>query len=287
MDIGWVGEAGRFGGDVLAAMTVPVGAVIAGATSSAVTSIVWHCGRRRRLRRLLRRALVHPDPDRRVAALYVAGLDGLRHHLDLIVDCALTESADVVLTSLVDLVMDEEWGQDRDGLMAALRAWAEDFVAEQGRSRAPCLRGSPCPDAPAPHGCPANSIEVIELADYGFEPPKREGGSSRRSVKRAWARSGAAPEIDALEVVEALASRNGRARRRAAGARPTSPAEALAKPGDGDAIFDELVAEVLTLAKRGRSTPTPLRRAAGPRSSAVTPVAVRGTGAGVSAAAGQ
>jgi hypothetical protein len=238
-------------------MTIPMEAFVAGLVSCSITWIVCYRGRRRRLRRLLREASVHADPDRRVSALFVAALDGLRRHLDLVVDRALNETAEVVLSSLVDLVMDARWKDDRDGLVRAVRAWAEEWVAEQ---RTPS-GGGRCQRAGAiGRACGViDTIDALELVDSGdcVAPRATVGLPGGGAAIRAWVRCGGAPQIDALEVVEAVAGMNRRARKRSRtpGTNSSGPHGCT----DVDPILDDLIAEGLASMRLLRSTATPPR----------------------------
>jgi len=220
-----------------------LGFVLVGAGSCLVTSMFWQFRRRRGVRRLLRRASLHPDPDRRLSALFVAALDGLGRHLDLVLACTQTETAEAVRTSLVDLVLEEQWRNEHDQRVVAVRAWARAVLAEQRHSltsnRVP-LNSSHRNELSCPplHGLDALvAVEAAAAAAYGTAPSR----AARRSAAPKWARPSGGPEIDALEVVDAV----GRHDRRAAGGRgarrTTNTISGTASTDSFELVFEALI----------------------------------------------
>lgn len=87
-------------------------------------AFLWRATVRRRVRRLIRRALVHPEPAVRRAAVRVVGDHGLTRHAKALLSCAQHEQDPSVLTALAEEVVRNHWEPDDDRRLVKLRLWA-------------------------------------------------------------------------------------------------------------------------------------------------------------------
>ena len=87
-------------------------------------AILWRAIAQQRARKLLRQALVHPEPAVRRAAVRVVGEHGLARHVKALLYSTQHEQDPVVLAALAEEVVRNHWEPDDDRRLVKLRLWA-------------------------------------------------------------------------------------------------------------------------------------------------------------------
>ena len=105
-------------------MSPPELALLGAGCGLLLQAILWRAIAQQRARRLLRQALVHPEPAVRRAAVRVVGEHGLARHAKALLYATQHEQDPSVLAALAEEVVRNHWEPDDDRRLVKLRLWA-------------------------------------------------------------------------------------------------------------------------------------------------------------------